>query len=60
MNDDPCEMIGKEIRNSVAGEILSPNYPDHYPSRAYCQWVVEVDDDSLVQLTFTEFDLEEE
>ena len=54
------EEVPFQITNSLAGEILSPNYPAQYPNNADCGWHIKMDDGFVVELTFLEFDLEEE
>ena len=59
MNKDPCSKYGQVINGTTAGEILFPSQPDAYPDNAYCKWRIEVDDGSLVQLKFENFNLED-
>lgn len=40
------------------GVIHSPNYPNNYPNNQDCEWLIQVDRNHLVNLTFTDFDLE--
>lgn len=45
------------------GSIQSPNYPDHYPHLATCQWIIEIPHDIIAQkpfikLEFQDFDVE--
>ncbi|CAG5136891.1 unnamed protein product, partial [Candidula unifasciata] len=40
------------------GVITSPNYPNPYPHRRECQWVITVPTGNSIQLTVTNFDLE--
>ncbi|KAL3836256.1 hypothetical protein ACJMK2_021695 [Sinanodonta woodiana] len=42
----------------ATGEFTSPNYPNPYPHRRECVWIVTVSTGSYVQLTITDFDLE--
>ncbi|XP_063985313.1 cubilin homolog [Diachasmimorpha longicaudata] len=40
------------------GAIHSPNYPMNYPVNQNCEWLIEVDQYHLVNLTFVDVDLE--
>lgn len=42
-----------------AGKILSPNYPSPYRPNSHCRWVIEGPINSRIQLTFDEFETEE-
>ena len=41
-----------------SGEIHSPNYPQNYPHNQNCEWLLAVDQNYVVNLTFTNFDVE--
>lgn len=38
--------------------IESPNFPNNYPHRANCSWIVEAPKGNKLNLTFSHFDLE--
>ena len=38
--------------------LTSPNYPSNYDSDDDCGWLLEVDTNHVVQLTFEDFDVE--
>ncbi|KAK3802337.1 hypothetical protein RRG08_010589, partial [Elysia crispata] len=40
------------------GTLQSPNYPNNYPSSAYCIWTITSDPGTQVQLRFSTFDLQ--
>ena len=40
------------------GVLTSPNYPSNYDSDDDCGWLLEVDTNHVVQLTFEDFDVE--
>ena len=40
------------------GVILSPNYPNNYDPHDDCGWLIEVDQNHVVKLTFEDFDVE--
>ena len=48
---------GGEFR-AQSGTIHSPNYPLNYPHNQNCEWHITVDQDHVVNLTFTNFDIE--
>ena len=56
-------MIGQIIsvtdQTVIPGEISYPKGPFVYTNEIHCQWTVQVDHPLLVQLSFTEFDLED-
>ena len=57
---DPCGSDRPlKITNSTTGEILSPNHPNQYPNLAECQWLIHVEQEFVVKLTFLAFDVEE-
>lgn len=41
------------------GIILSANYPMNYPHNQNCEWLISVDHHHVVNLTFTDFDIED-
>ncbi|OXU20544.1 hypothetical protein TSAR_014165, partial [Trichomalopsis sarcophagae] len=41
-----------------SGAIHSPNYPKNYPSNQQCEWLITVDKDHAVNLTFVDLDFE--
>ena len=43
--------------NNTAGLLYSPGYPE-YPNLASCSWIISVEDDQFIQLTFIDFELE--
>lgn len=45
-------------QKSPVGSIHSPNYPQQYDHDADCGWLIEVPDNHVVKLTFTDFDVE--
>lgn len=52
----PIECGGKFTTDS--GIIHSPNYPQNYPNGQNCEWLLEVDSNHVVNLTFLDFDME--
>lgn len=50
----PC---GGTFEN-VQGEFTSPQYPNTYPSNSYCQWIFRTDWGQHLQLSFVEFNLD--
>ncbi|XP_076628821.1 cubilin [Colletes latitarsis] len=40
------------------GIIHSTNYPQNYPNNQLCEWLIRVDENYVVNVTFLEFDLE--
>ena len=59
---DPTDPCGSEkpliIRNSISGNITSPNYPFNYPDLSDCQWEIHANDGEAVTLTIIEFETE--
>lgn len=45
---------------SSKGEITSPNYPENYPSRKDCTWIIKVPVHKLLKLRFLSFDVEKD
>ncbi|KAL0113327.1 hypothetical protein PUN28_012468 [Cardiocondyla obscurior] len=43
---------------TISGLIHSANYPQNYPHVQNCEWLLEVDSNHLVNLTFLDFDIE--
>ncbi|XP_071569184.1 cubilin isoform X2 [Temnothorax nylanderi] len=43
---------------AISGIIHSANYPQNYPHLQNCEWLLEVDSNHLVNLTFLDFDVE--
>lgn len=41
------------------GFIYSANYPKNYPHGQNCEWFIEVDKNHAINLTFTDFDIED-
>lgn len=52
----PIECGGKFTTDS--GIIHSANYPQNYPHNQNCEWLLEVDTNHVVNLTFLDFDME--
>lgn len=52
----PIECGGKFTTES--GVIHSTNYPLNYPHGQYCEWLLEVDSNYVVNITFLDFDIE--
>ncbi|EZA59389.1 Cubilin [Ooceraea biroi] len=52
----PIQCGGRFTANS--GVIHSANYPQNYPHIQDCEWLLEVDSNHLVNLTFLDFDIE--
>lgn len=44
--------------SSPAGEVVSPNYPEAYPSKKDCAWLFTTTPGHRIKLLFSEFDLE--
>ncbi|XP_066598353.1 cubilin-like [Prorops nasuta] len=53
----PLACGGRFISNT--GVIHSTNYPQNYPHNQNCEWLLEVDTKHVVNLTFTDFDIED-
>lgn len=41
------------------GFIMSPNFPDDYPTLMYCKWTINVPVSNQIELNITQFHLEE-
>ena len=46
------------ITGSLTGEVDSPNYPFDYHNDADCQWLITVDEGSIISLTVLDFNVE--
>lgn len=57
--DSSTAGCGGDINNAVRGSIHSPNYPSPYGVNSQCDWRITVSKGSLVQLLFTDMELEE-
>ncbi|KAG4066297.1 hypothetical protein HA402_000521 [Bradysia odoriphaga] len=57
--DSTISGCGGNINNAVRGSIHSPNYPNPYGINSQCDWRITVSKGSLVQLLFTDLELEE-
>ena len=62
MFSDPCKTPTVLKRE---GSFQSPNYPNHYPNWATCQWIIEIPPDIIAQkpiitLEFKNFNVEME
>lgn len=51
-----CLACGGEISAPI-GTIHSPNYPKPYDSNATCEWLISVEENYGVVLTFTDVDM---
>lgn len=40
------------------GIIQSPNFPNSYPRNAVCVWVIELPENEVMKITFTDMNLE--
>lgn len=45
--------------SAPTGLIHSTNYPMNYPNNQNCEWLIQVDKNTVVNLTFTDFDIED-
>ena len=45
--------------SGLAGEIVSPGYPDNYPNNSVCEWTITGREGDRIRLTFTDFALED-
>ncbi|CAK9795155.1 Cubn [Anthophora quadrimaculata] len=41
------------------GVIFSTNYPQNYPNKQNCEWLLQVDQNYVVNITFLDFDIED-
>ena len=46
------------IRSSNQGIIQSPNYPNNYPDRANCQWMIEIENGTRMSIDITDMLIE--
>ncbi|MCJ8728547.1 hypothetical protein PDJAM_G00005700 [Pangasius djambal] len=44
--------------SAPAGRVVSPNYPDHYPHNANCDYIIDAGDQTVIVVTFRTFQLE--
>ncbi|XP_048237900.1 cubilin-like isoform X1 [Haliotis rufescens] len=44
--------------SSRTGSIFSKNYPNAYPHNTDCQWLIQLEENRPVELTFVDFDVE--
>lgn len=58
-NERDCKENCKYYITSQKGEVVSPNYPDLYPSKRECVWHFHTTPGHRVKLTFQLFELEE-
>ena len=57
---DPCGGYQPALFNTTfPGNILSPNFPQNYPSNKECSWIIETDKQKSIKLSFNHFELEE-
>lgn len=58
-NGHDCKEGGCKYEITVPqGQILSPNYPDYYPSMKHCMWHFTTTPGHRIRLLFSEFDIE--
>lgn len=57
--DSTTSGCGGNINNIARGSIHSPNYPEPYGVNSQCDWRITVSKGSLVQLLFSDLELEE-
>lgn len=50
---------GGNINHVVRGSVHSPNYPNEYGTNTQCDWRITVSKGSLIQLLFSDLELEE-
>ncbi|KAI4871253.1 hypothetical protein NFI96_019773 [Prochilodus magdalenae] len=46
--------------SALAGRVVSPNYPDHYPANSNCDYLIDAGEQTVVLITFRTFLLEAE
>ncbi|XP_048394777.1 CUB domain-containing protein 2 isoform X1 [Stegostoma tigrinum] len=51
------DMCGGVV-TGLSGVLSSPEYPDNYPNNAECRWIIRVSNQSVVNLVFYDFHLE--
>ena len=39
--------------------VVSPNYPDNYPNKMKCTWLISAPADKVLQFKFTDFEVED-
>ena len=56
-----CDGRGPLIfANKSNGYLESPGYPGHYDNGLFCEWIIKVEDGYRINITFLDFDLEDE
>uniref|UniRef100_A0A8D1F7M9 Tolloid like 2 n=1 Tax=Sus scrofa TaxID=9823 RepID=A0A8D1F7M9_PIG len=59
-NQQDCKEAGCAHKiSSAEGTLVSPNWPDKYPSRRECTWNISSTAGHRVKLTFNEFEIEQ-
>lgn len=58
--DSTTSGCGGNINNAISGSIHSPNYPNPYSVNSQCDWRITVSKGSLIQLNFTDLEMENE
>ena len=46
------------IRGSNMGIIQSPNYPNNYPDRLNCQWMIEIENRTRMTIDISDMQIE--
>ncbi|XP_038649437.1 CUB domain-containing protein 2 [Scyliorhinus canicula] len=46
------------VLTGLSGVLSSPEYPDNYPNNAECRWFIQVSNNSVINLIFYDFHLE--
>uniref|UniRef100_A0A8D0DXD4 CUB domain containing protein 2 n=1 Tax=Salvator merianae TaxID=96440 RepID=A0A8D0DXD4_SALMN len=46
------------VLTGLSGSITSPDYPENYPNNAECHWVIQAIANSIIKLSFVDFQLE--
>ncbi|XP_013916799.1 PREDICTED: bone morphogenetic protein 1 [Thamnophis sirtalis] len=58
-NKHDCKEAGCDHKmTSITGTIISPNWPDKYPSKKECTWAITTTPGHRIKLTFRELDIE--
>ncbi|KAL0965609.1 hypothetical protein UPYG_G00283510 [Umbra pygmaea] len=58
-NKHDCKEAGCDhVVSSVAGIITSPNWPDKYPSKKTCTWLLSITPGHRIKMAFNEIDME--
>jgi len=52
-----CVACGGSYDASLGGTIQSPNYPQNYPKKATCQYLIDASPGQVVKLSFEHFDV---